>query len=681
MSDVVNLFKMLFDSSKLPMLLINEQQVLQANQESLTLFSPNSTVKNRLLNESLDVICAHTEDFLNQLQATQTSENSNFEWIFTKVSGEEFRAKVSVVPSDYLNANGFVIQIKPIIKATRVPNIASYQQAFELSNEAVMIVDTDFVVQYVNARFETRIGIATTSLIDSSAIELVSKGEEQVVKVDIENGLDEKNTWCSGLTVSNERIGSNKFKLHFKALFESGLLSGYLVTLIEEPKVEIKTDQSKLHHLAYHDELTGLSNRALFQQMLEHEINRSHRHNHKFAVLFIDLDRFKQVNDSLGHDAGDKVLCEAAARLRYVLRKSDVIARRGGDEFVVILNQLQDSEVVAGVVDKIIREISKPISMGTQEANIGCSVGISMFPDNGVTSDALLQHADIAMYRAKNQGGKGYFYFSDEMSQEINDQLSLESLLLAGIEKSEFVPFYQPLVDVRTGETTGLECLARWCPEDKGILNPIEFLPVLKKMGMLHKVFLQIMEKSLTDLCHWKEQYHIDIPLSVNISSQQFCAQETFEQMASMIKKSGLNPGAVNIDITESTLQENGDCLIEKLRWVQDTGFCVSLDDFGTGYSSVKYLQELPLDTLKIDRSFVRNIENNPHDKVIIKAIIQLSKTLDIGVTAEGVETEEQKEFLERNDCFSMQGFYFSPAVEAVKIPQLVLAKNLQRAS
>jgi diguanylate cyclase (GGDEF)-like protein len=459
------------------------------------------------------------------------------------------------------------------------------------------------------------------------------------------------------------------------------LLSGYLVTLIEEQKGEVKADQSKLHHLAYHDELTGLSNRALFRQMLEHEINRSHRHSHKFAVLFIDLDRFKQVNDNLGHDAGDKVLCEVAERLKYVLRKSDVIARRGGDEFVVILNQLQDSDVVAGVVDKIIREISKPIRLGTQEANIGCSVGISLFPDNGVTSDALLQHADIAMYRAKNQGGKGYFYFSDEMSQEINDQLSLENMLLAGIEKSEFIPFYQPIVDVRTGETTGLECLARWYPEEKSILSPIEFLPVLKKMGMLHKVFLQIMEKALIDLSHWKEHYHIEIPLSVNISSQQFCAQETFEQMASMIKQSGLKEGSVNIDITESTLQENGDCLIEKLRWVQDTGFCVALDDFGTGYSSVKYLQELPLDTLKIDRSFVRNIENNPHDKVIIKAIIQLSKTLDIDVTAEGVETEEQKEFLERNDCFSMQGFFFSPAVEADKIPQLVLEKNLQRAS
>jgi diguanylate cyclase (GGDEF)-like protein/PAS domain S-box-containing protein len=681
MSDVVNLFKMLFDSSKLSMLLINDQQILQANQESLTLFSPKSKKKKSLVDEPLKLICAHEDDFLNQLRATQISENSNFEWIFTKTDGEEFRAKVSVVPSDYLNANGFVIQIKPIIKAARIPNIASYQQAFELSNEAVMIVDTDFIVQYVNSRFETRIGLSADSLHDSSALTLVNNQKCHFSKLDVETGLDEKNTWCADLTISNERIGTTKFKLQFKALFESGLLSGYLATLIEEPKSDIKFEQSKLHHLAYHDELTGLSNRALFQQMLEHEINRSHRHNHKFAVLFIDLDRFKQVNDSLGHDAGDKVLCEVAERLRYVLRKSDVIARRGGDEFVVILNQLQDSEVVAGVVDKIIREISKPISMGTQEANIGCSVGISLFPDNGVSSDALLQHADIAMYRAKNQGGKGYFYFSDEMSQEISDQLNLESMLLAGIENSEFVPFYQPIVDVRTGETTGLECLARWCPEDKGILNPIEFLPVLKKMGMLHQVFLQIMEKSLVDLCNWKEQYHIDIPLSVNISSQQFCAQETFEQMAAMIRKSGLKEGAVNIDITESTLQENGNCLIEKLRWVQDTGFCVSLDDFGTGYSSVKYLQELPLDTLKIDRSFIRNIENNPHDKVIIKAIIQLSKTLDIGVTAEGVETEEQKEFLERNDCFSMQGFYFSPAVEAEKIPQLVIEKHLQRAS
>ncbi|TDF42080.1 EAL domain-containing protein [Alteromonadaceae bacterium M269] len=681
MSDVVNLFKMLFDSSKLPMLLINEQNVLQANQESLNLFSKQQYSNTSLVDKPLSSICAHTEDFLNQINATQSSENSNFEWILTKLDGEEFRARVNVVPSEYLNASGFVLQVKPIVRSARVPNITSYQQIFELSNEAVLVTDTEFNIQYVNPRFEARMNVSHESLIESSVLDMVLLDGNPPCGEDIQGGLDEQNTWLGPLNPLVKKSDSVRYQLRFKALFEAGLLSGYLITLLEEQSKPSQSDQSKLHHLAYHDELTGLSNRALFQQMLEHEINRSHRHGNKFAVLFIDLDRFKQVNDSLGHDAGDKVLCEVADRLKYILRKSDVIARRGGDEFVVILNQLQDSEVVAGVVDKLIREISKPISMGTQEANIGCSVGISLFPDNGETSEALLQHADIAMYRAKNQGGKSYFYFSDEMSQEINDQLSLENMLRLGIERSEFVPFYQPILDVRSGETIGLECLARWQPEDKGTLNPIEFLPVLKKMGLLHKVFLQIMEKSIADLCHWKEQYHIEIPLSVNISSQQFCAQETFEQMASMLDKSGLKTGTVNIDITESTLQENGDCLIEKLRWVQDTGFCVALDDFGTGYSSVKYLQELPLDTLKIDRSFIRNIENNPHDKVIIKAIIQLSKTLDIEVTAEGVETKEQKEFLERNDCFLMQGFYFSPAVEAQKIPQLVLEKNLRRAS
>lgn len=442
-----------------------------------------------------------------------------------------------------------------------------------------------------------------------------------------------------------------------------GKVSNLIIRLTERDSAA--QDTAVLQELAYKDELTGLANRTLFNQLLEHELSQSRRDKKRFALLFIDLDKFKQVNDSLGHDAGDLLLCTIAERMQKTLRKSDVIARLGGDEFVVIMHDVKDSDTVARVAEKVIRQVQKPVISGPHRMDVGCSVGISLYPDNGNDAEHLLHFADVAMYRAKQQGGANYYYFSEELNKELKDIRLMEEQLSYGLRDKQFVPYFQPLIDRRNNQLVGIECLARWQHPHKGMLQPMAFIPVASKLGLVTDILEQVLDHAFANLQQWHNQLDRLIPLSINITSQQFYQHQTFDMLKVLLKRHHLSADAVRIEVTESTLQEKGDGLIERLQKVSTAGFSITLDDFGTGYSSLRYLQQLPVDTLKIDRSFVRNLDNNPHDKIIVKAIIQLAHTLGIEAVAEGVETASQCQFLEQNHCHIMQGFYFSQALPA----------------
>ena len=430
-----------------------------------------------------------------------------------------------------------------------------------------------------------------------------------------------------------------------------------------EPLTEQSSNGTMLAQLAYKDGLTGLANRSLFNQLFDHEISQSQRLGLKFAMLFIDLDKFKQVNDSLGHDAGDLVLCTIASRLESSLRKSDVVARLGGDEFAVILNNVKDSDTVARVTEKLIREIKKPIKSGANIMQVGCSIGISVYPDNGEHAEALIQHADAAMYRAKHQSDSHYYYFSDALNRELQDMRLVEQQVLKGIEEQQFIPHFQPQIDVRSGHLIGIECLARWQHPQRGLLTAMEFIPVAVKLGVIQQVLELVLDQAFGSLREWHEVLEKPIPLSINIASNQFYQQQTFDAISSLLAAHQLQANAIRLEVTESTLQASGKDLVDRLKQVNMAGCSITLDEFGTGYSSLRYLQQLPVDTLKIDRSFVRNLDNNPHDKIIVKAIIQLAQTLGIEAIAEGVENQAQLEFLRLNDCHLMQGFLFSQAI------------------
>lgn len=539
----------------------------------------------------------------------------------------------------------------------------SLESAYQLLPDPIAIIDMNGLFTFCNDGF-TELFDGDTSLINTSLCDwlMLDDNHSSSWQEVIQKATDKRWSGQAARSVQGDRTQ----RCNVSLVSAQSMASMNCLILRLEPKQSHTLSNEKLEKLAYRDSLTGLANRSLFLQLFDHEISHSQRLGLRFATLFIDLDKFKQVNDSLGHDAGDALICTIAERLQKALRKSDLVARLGGDEFAVIMNNVKDSETIAKVTEKLIREISKPVKSGANVMSVGCSVGISVYPDNAQTADQLIQQSDAAMYRAKHQGGNNYCYFSDALNQELQDIRLIEQQLSIGLEESQFVPYFQPVIDKRLNRVVGVECLARWQHPERGVIGALEFIPIAMRTGLLHQVFEQVLGKAFSYIKRWSQTHELVVPLSINIASKQFYQQRTFDLIEELMKKHAVTAELIRIEVTESTLQESGSELIEGLKRIKLAGFSITLDDFGTGYSSLRYLQQLPVDTLKIDRSFVRNLDNNPHDKVIVKAIIQLAETLDIVAVAEGVENQAQSAFLSDNNCHIMQGFLFSPALPEV---------------
>lgn len=542
-------------------------------------------------------------------------------------------------------------------------NLSQLKLAYEFFPDPIGLFDNKGCCVYVNPAFCVSFEIKVNDDALVPLGDMFSLYQSAEMEWDDVLARAQKEPWKGqvGVVREGQSVSINQIQISAIAQQDEAL---YFLAKID-PEAGTKQSAEALAQLAYKDCLTGLANRSLFNQLFDHEISQSQRLKLRFAVLFIDLDKFKQINDTLGHDAGDALLCTVAERLQKSLRKSDVVARLGGDEFAVIMNNIRDSDTVAKVTEKLIREIKKPIKSGANIMEVGCSVGISVYPENGENPEQLLQHADAAMYRAKHHGGSHYYYFSDALNQELQDIRLIEQQLYIGIEQNQFVPYFQPVVDSRNNTLAGIECLARWQHPSRGLLSAMEFIPVAMKIGLLQDVFKQVLLSAFSHLAHWRSQCQLAVPMAINISSKQFFQQDTFDHIETLMKENQLLAEALRLEVTESTLQESGKNLVDKLQEINTAGFSITLDDFGTGYSSLRYLQQLPVDTLKIDRSFVRNLDNNPHDKVIVKAIIQLAETLGIQAVAEGVENQAQAEFLSDNNCHLMQGYLYSAPLDA----------------
>lgn len=537
--------------------------------------------------------------------------------------------------------------------------------AYDYVSDPIALVDNGQNLIYVNASFENTFGVDKKELIQRPVKDLLlflgNSSENNWADIFKSLVNQTKSNWKGVADLISENGSMHKTKVSVSCL---GNEQQILCCLLQfDAFIAIDLQEENLAQLAYRDSLTGLANRSLFNQLFDHEISHAERAKIRFAVLFIDLDKFKSVNDNMGHDAGDIVLCTIAQRLEQSLRKSDVIARLGGDEFAVLMNNIKDSDTVARVTEKLIREIKKPIKSGSQVMEVGCSIGISVYPDNGLDAEQLIQHADVAMYRAKHQGGNNYYYFSDALNRELQDIRLVEKQIVQALKEEQFVPHFQPVINQSSGNVVAIECLARWKHPQRGILAAMEFIPVALKIGLVQDVLNQVLKQAFSSLGVWHNQHNLNIPMSINITGAQFYQQNTFDLMAELLDKHQLTTNSIRLEVTESTLQDSGNDLVEQLKKISLAGFSITLDDFGTGYSSLRFLQQLPVDTLKIDRSFVRNLDSNPHDKVIVKAIIQLAETLGIQAVAEGVENEQQRQFLTNNDCNIMQGYLFSPAL------------------
>ncbi len=420
-----------------------------------------------------------------------------------------------------------------------------------------------------------------------------------------------------------------------------------------------KREQQLLTEAQY-DNLTGLPNRILLQDRLKQAIDHSERSSKPTWVIFIDLDRFKDVNDSLGHSVGDALLTEIATRLAEEIRESDTVARFGGDEFVIVLSGDEGEDIQLSVLNRIMDAIGKPAYINNRELINTCSIGIAIYPNDGKSPETLIKNADIAMYRAKELGRNNYQFFKQSLNDRAAKRIQMITLLRNAITKNEFTLHYQPKVDLKTGIIIGLEALIRWENEKLGKVSPAEFIPIAEEAGLINSIGEWVLKTACTQMVEYQEAGASEVLMSVNISAKQLIDLNFVAKLKSILVETGLKASNLELELTESILMDSDYNILRKLHEIKSLGIQLSIDDFGTGYSNLSYLHTLPIDTLKIDKSFTDSITFNKTKAPIVNTIINLAKNLDLKVIAEGVETQEQANYLKAHDCNQIQGYYFS---------------------
>ena len=450
----------------------------------------------------------------------------------------------------------------------------------------------------------------------------------------------------------------------------------YALENFDRADEKTKADE-RIEYLASHDGLTSLPNRETFNELLRYAIEAARRYERRFAVLFIDLDRFKVINDSLGHDAGDMLLVEIANRLRNALRSSDVVARLGGDEFVVILEQTDDSAAIENIARNLLDVLGEPLQLSGHECHTTASIGIAMYPSDGGDVQTLTKNADMAMYLAKEDGKNGFRFFSKEVKIQSIERLTLETALRRALERDQFELHYQPKVDMATGQITGVEALLRWTHPELGVLSPMQFIPLAEETGLIVPIGRWVLQEACAQNMAWQRRGLRPVSMAVNLSPRQFADEHLLRDIDEALASSGMSPVLLQLEVTESMVMRNVSRAIKVLDAIQSRGIRLAIDDFGTGYSSMSLMKQFPIDTIKIDRSFVRDLPNDTEDQAIAQAIISMGKALGMTVVAEGVETPEQQAFLRNHCCDEMQGYLFSKPLPPRQLASLLRSAPL----
>jgi diguanylate cyclase (GGDEF)-like protein/PAS domain S-box-containing protein len=530
---------------------------------------------------------------------------------------------------------------------------------FENTSEGVMIADSSGHIISVNRAVTTITGYSADELIGKTPAILKSGRQDQQFYASLWQSIRETGHWQGELW--NRRKNGDIYPEWLNisvARNEHGEVTNHVAIFSDISAM--KESESKLKHLAHHDPLTGLPNRMLLNARMHQSMAYARRNNTILAILFLDLDKFKMINDTLGHPVGDLLLQEVARRLTDCLREEDTISRLGGDEFVVLLENLGDTCLASSIAQKINAALAKKFQLLQHEIFISCSIGISIFPNDGDDIDVLFKNADSALYRAKELGRDNYQYYTADMSTRAMERMLLENDLRHALERNELLIYYQPQADLYNGSIIGMEALLRWQHPQNGLMLPASFIPLAEETGLINPIGEWVLRTACARLKTWMDAGMCKSRVSVNLSSIQFKQKNLVEVVAAALHDSGLPPECLELELTESMIMHDAESTILLLQQIKALGVRIAIDDFGTGYSSLSHLKRFPIDRIKIDQSFVRNITTDPADAAVSQAIISMSHSLNMTTVAEGVETEAQLEFLRSRHCNEIQGFHFS---------------------
>jgi len=603
------------------------------------------------------------------LVGPESDTASRYETIIVAAGGRSLPVEVSVARTVWEGDNADLFSVRDVSERRNAEaQMRKLSRAVEATADAVMITDANGVIEYVNPSVERMTGYGRAELLGQTP---------RVVMSGKHGGQFFEKLWAA---VSQGKVFSDVFvnkrkdgTLYYQEQSIAPVrdASGQIVNYVATGRdiSERMMAHERLQYLAHHDLLTGLPNRVLFLDRLEQGLARARWHSRLVAVLFLDLDGFKHINDSLGHDIGDRLLVEVAQRLRGCVREGDTVARFGGDEFVLLLDDVATDVDISALAEKTLVSMRQPLVFSGHDLHLSASIGVSFYPNDGDDVLTMLKNADIAMYRAKESGKNNFQFFSAEMGTRAFERISLESQLRRALERDQFVLFYQPIIDLQSGHVVATEALLRWQHPESGLVFPGEFIPLLEETGLIESVGKWILRAAALQGMKWlKEGVSPNTRVAVNISRRQLSAPDFVQSVQDVLRETGLPPIMLELEITESMLMQNVDAGIATLHKLRGLGVRLSIDDFGTGYSSLSTLKRFPVQTLKIDQSFIHDVVSDRGDAAIVRAAISIAQGLEMDVIAEGVTRADQVDALRAMGCGEVQGYFFGMPARAEQL-------------
>lgn len=676
-------FRVLFDESPLAMFAVARasRRILAWNRAAQQLLGHAS---DAVVGQTVDVLCLSAEApcelsaLLDLHHAPDDATTGQDRTMFTRAR-ERLDTHIVLQTRDIDGQEAVLIHVRDVTaqrasERAQHTSDARFRTFFDYAGVAMQVLNFDGIILEANYACKELLGYEPHELVGISAASL-SPNE------DLEAGREMVRELRAGM---RERLTLERRYQHKDGHIVWGQLTVSVVNDGQEPRLlgiiqdisERKRMESQLVKQAFHDELTGLANRVLFRDRLHHALERSRRDHQHVAVILLDLDGFKRVNDSLGHAIGDELLQVVARRISRTVRVGETVARLGGDEFAVVIESVEDGDAPEVLANRLLTELGRPMRVGGREVSVGLSLGIATATDDG-DAETVLRNADTAMYAAKASGKACARVFNPAMHQQAVEWLELQSDLRLALARREFFLEYHPIIRLDSGRVRGFEALVRWRHPRRGVISPLAFIPIAEETGMIVELGRWVLREACNTAVRWRRADGDPLTVSVNLAAKQLDSDELADDVRTALSESGLDPRRLVLEITESDVMREPDSARQKLESLKALGLRLAIDDFGTGYSSLSYLQHFPVDELKIDRSFIRRIDSGERDAALVRTIVSLARSLEVEVVAEGVEEPEQEQFLRSIDCDSSQGFLYSTPMPANRIEEFLAAHRL----